>query len=66
MTLLQALAHAAPEAADALAAGLRDREFRNAEMVLDLAAGSAQLAKEFPEAALNSLRSGSSGRAVAL
>jgi hypothetical protein len=39
MTLLQALAHAAPEAADALAAGLRDREFRNAEMVLDLAAG---------------------------
>jgi superfamily I DNA/RNA helicase len=58
MTLLQALADAAPKAADALLAFATGNSATR-EMVLDLAAGSAQLTEEFPEAALNSLPSGS-------
>jgi superfamily I DNA/RNA helicase len=58
MTLLQALADAAPKAADALLAFATGNSSTR-EMVLDLAAGSAQLTEEFPEAALNSLPGGS-------
>ena len=58
MTLLQALADAAPKVADALLAFATGNSATR-EMVLDLAAGSAQLTEEFPEAALNSLPSGS-------
>ena len=55
---MQALADAAPKAADALLAFATGNSATR-EMVLDLAAGSAQLTEEFPEAALNSLSDGS-------
>ena len=58
MTLLQALADAAPRAADALLAFATGNPATR-EMVLNLATGSAQLTQEFPEAALNSLPDGS-------
>ena len=58
MTLLQALAEEAPKAADALLAFATGNSATR-EMVLDLAAGSARLTEEFPEAAVNSSTSGS-------
>jgi hypothetical protein len=58
MTLLQALADAAPKAADALLAFATGNSATR-ETVLDLATGSAQLTEEFPEAAPNSLPDGS-------
>jgi superfamily I DNA/RNA helicase len=58
MTLLQGLADASPKTADALLAFATGNSATR-EMVLDLAAGSAQLTEEFPEAALNNLPDGS-------
>jgi superfamily I DNA/RNA helicase len=58
MTLLQALAEEAPKAADALLAFATGNSATR-EMVLDLAAGSARLTEQFPEAAVNSLANGS-------
>jgi superfamily I DNA/RNA helicase len=58
MTLLQTLAEEAPKAADALLAFATGNSATR-EMVLDLAAGSAQLTEQFPEAAVNGLTSGS-------
>lgn len=58
MTLLQRLAQAAPKAADALLAFATGNSATR-EMVLNLAAGSAQLTEEFPEAAVTILPEGS-------
>ena len=58
MTLLQSLAEATPKAADAMLAFATGNSATR-DMVLDLAAGSAQLTAEFPEAAVNRLPDGS-------
>jgi|HubBroStandDraft_4_1064222.scaffolds.fasta_scaffold04715_3 superfamily I DNA/RNA helicase len=58
MTLLQSLAEATPKAADALLAFATGNSATRG-MVFDLAAGSAQLTAEFPDAAFNSLPDGS-------
>jgi superfamily I DNA/RNA helicase len=58
MTLLQSLADIAPKAADALLAFATGNSATR-EMVLDLAAGAAQLIEEFPEAAVNNHPDGS-------
>jgi superfamily I DNA/RNA helicase len=58
MSVLQGLAETAPKAADALLAFATGNSATRAT-VLDLAAGSAQLTEEFPEAAVRHLPSGS-------
>lgn len=58
MTLLQSLADVAPKAADALLAYATGNASTR-EMVIDLAAGSARLTEEFPEAIAASLPNGS-------
>ena len=58
MTVLQTLAESAPKAADALLAFATGNSATR-QMVLDLAAGSAQLTEEFPDAAVADLERGS-------
>lgn len=58
MTLLQSLADVAPKAADTLLA-FATGNASTREMVADLAAGTARLTEEFPEALADSLPNGS-------
>jgi superfamily I DNA/RNA helicase/mRNA-degrading endonuclease RelE of RelBE toxin-antitoxin system len=58
MTLLQDLADVAPKAAGALLAFVTGNSATR-QMVVDLAAGSAQLTEEFPETVINRLSGGS-------